>query len=60
MAETDDTKLEESSAGRREHCLKELFTICWETKEIHSLGIPGDLSQPWYCSKYFFNNYLHE
>lgn len=31
-----------------------------ETEEIHSLGVPGDLSQAWYCSKYFFNNYLHE
>lgn len=53
-------KLEESTAGRREHCLEELFMIRRETEEIHSLGVPGDLSQAWYCSKYFFNNYLHE
>lgn len=60
MAGRDDTKPEESTAGRRECCSEELFMIRRETEEIHSLGVPGDLSQAWYCSKYFFNNYLHE
>lgn len=60
MAGTDDTEPEGSSAGRRERCSLELFVIQQESQEIHSLGLPGDLSQACHCSKYFFNNYLHE
>lgn len=44
----------------RETLLEELFTLHHETGEIHSPGVPGEPSQAWYYSKYFFNNYLHE